>query len=72
MNLIQAFAWNVGIYAMMLREPPKWKNHKGVSTNAWYRGGLIRISEEVDESLWSEGIKLSVLLVSQPVTGGVN
>lgn len=72
MNLIQAFAWNVGTYAMMLREPPKWKTHKGLSTNAWHRVGLIRISEEIGESLWSEGIKLSVLFVSQPNAGGAN
>lgn len=72
MTLIQALARNVGTYAVMLRELPKWKTHKGVSTNAWHRGGLIRSSDEVDESLWSKGIKLSVLLVSQPETGGAN
>lgn len=57
---------------MMLRESSKWKNHKAASTNAWHRGGLIRSSEEVDESLWSEGIELSVSFVSQPIVGGTD
>ncbi len=43
----------------MLREPSKWQNHKDVSTNAEFRGGSTRISEEVGESQWSEGVELS-------------
>jgi len=43
----------------MLREPSKWQNHKDVSTNAEFRGGLTRSSEEVGESQWSEGVELS-------------
>ena len=66
MNLIQAFVWNVGTYVLMLRESFKWKPHKNVSTNARRRGGLTRTSEEVAETQWSEGVELSVLLVSQP------
>jgi RNA-directed DNA polymerase len=30
----------------MLREKPKWKNHKGESTDAEYRGGIARSSVE--------------------------
>lgn len=66
MNLIQALVWNVGTCVVMLREPFKWKPHENVSTNAKHRGGLTRTSEEVAETQWSEGIELSVLLVSQP------
>ena len=65
MNLIQAFVWNVGTYALMLRELFKWKPHKNMSTNTKRRGGLTRISDEVAETQWSEGVELSVLLVSQ-------
>ncbi len=65
MNLIQALVWNVGTCTLMLREPFKWKHHKNVSTNAGCRGGLTRSSCEVAERQWSEGVELSVLLVSQ-------
>ena len=37
----------------------------GESTDARHRGGLARSSYEADESQWSEGAGLSVLLVSQ-------
>ena len=30
----------------MLREKSKWKTHKDESTNAEYRGGTVRSSEE--------------------------
>jgi RNA-directed DNA polymerase len=30
----------------MIREKSKWKTHKGESTDAEYRGGTARISEE--------------------------
>jgi hypothetical protein len=43
----------------MLREKSKWQNHKGLSTNAEFRGGSARSSEEVGESQWSEGVELS-------------
>lgn len=66
MNLIQALVWNVGTCVLMLRESFKWKHHKNVSTDAKHRGGLTRNSEEVAETQWSEGVELSVLLVSQP------
>ena len=32
--------------ASMLRETPKWKPHKGLSTDAGHRGGWVRSSEE--------------------------
>ncbi len=59
MNLIQALIWNVGTWALMLREKSKWQNHKDQSTNAEFRGGSTRSSEEVGESQWSEGVELS-------------
>jgi hypothetical protein len=31
----------------MLRKKPKWKTHKGESTEAGHRGGATCISEEV-------------------------
>jgi hypothetical protein len=31
----------------MLREKPKWRPHKGESTDAEHRGGAARSSEEV-------------------------
>lgn len=65
MNLIQALVWNVGTCVLMLREPFKWKPHKNVSTNAKSRGGLTRSSDEAAERSWSEGVELSVLLLSQ-------
>lgn len=61
MNLIQAFVWNVGTCALMLREQSKWKHHKDLSTNAVYRGGSTRSSNEAVESQWSKGVELSVL-----------
>ena len=69
MNLIQAFVWNVGTYVLMLREQFKWKHHEGLSTNAAHRGGLTRSSCEVVERQWSEGVELSVILISQPLMG---
>lgn len=66
MNLIQAVVRNVGTYVLMLRESFKWKPHKNVSTNARCRDGSTCTSEEVAETQWSEGVELSVLLVSQP------
>jgi hypothetical protein len=66
MNLTQALIWNVGTCVLMLREPFKWKPHKNVSTKAKHRGGSTRISWEVSERKWSEGVELSVLLISQP------
>lgn len=66
MNLIQALVWNVGTCVLMLRELFKWKPHKNVSTNAGHRGGSTRISDEAVERQGSEGVELSVLLVSQP------
>ena len=50
----------------MLREKSKWQNHKDESTEAGRRGGLTCSSDEGVERQWSEGVKLSVLLVSQP------
>ena len=43
---IQAFMWNLGTYLV-----------EELNTKAG-RGGMIRSSVEVDESLWSEGIIL--------------
>jgi hypothetical protein len=63
--LIQAFVWNVGTYVLMPRERSKWKSHEDLSTDAGYRGGLTRSSDEAAERQWSEGVELSVLQVSQ-------
>ena len=57
MILIQAFMWNVGTC---------WFNVKGrgsecyrtANTNVNQRGGVIRSSEEICESRWSEGVTL--------------
>jgi hypothetical protein len=65
MNLNQAFIWNVGTCALMLREKFKWKHHKNQSTDVAYRGGLTRSSDEGVERRWSEGVELSVLFVNQ-------
>lgn len=46
MNITLAVVWNVGSWALMLREPFKWKPHKNVSINAKLRGGLERSSDE--------------------------
>ena len=35
------------------------QKHENLSTNAQFRGGLTRSSDEVDESQWSKGVKLS-------------
>jgi len=32
--------------ALMAREKPKWRTHKGESTDAGHRGGMARSSEE--------------------------
>jgi hypothetical protein len=45
-SLIQAFVWNLGTYMLWRLISPS------------YRDGVIRISDEVDESSWSEGITL--------------
>lgn len=46
MNLILAFAWNVGTCNSMLRDKLKWKNHKSDSAEVRGRGGLIFSSDE--------------------------
>ena len=46
MNITLAVVWNVGTYALMLREPFKWKPHKNVSIDAKRRGGLECSSDE--------------------------
>src|SRR5665647_1211374 len=40
----------------MLREKPKWRTHKGESTEAGHSGGTTRSSEEVPYWGWSEGV----------------
>ncbi len=45
-NLIWAFAWNVGTCSVMLREKFKWRSHKNESTDAQSRGEVTRISDE--------------------------
>ena len=44
--MAQAFVWNVGTYVPMLREKFKWRTHKDESTDAGYRGGTARRSDE--------------------------
>ena len=44
---IQAFVWNVGTLASMIREKLKCKQHKSQSTEARKGGGTARSSEEV-------------------------
>ena len=39
----------------MKREKSKWRTHKDESTDAGYRGGIARSSEEVFERRRSEG-----------------
>ena len=39
MELREPVAW-------MLRETPKWQNHKGLSTDAMHWGGVARSSDE--------------------------
>lgn len=46
MNLAQASVWNVGTHDLMVREKPKWRTHKGESTDAKYGGGTSRTSDE--------------------------
>lgn len=72
MNLIWAFVRNVGTYILMLREKSKWKPRKDLSTDAEYRGGLTRSSDEAGESQCSKGFELSVLLCSQPKQIGMS
>ncbi len=45
--MLQAFVRNVGTCVSMLREKPKWRTHKGESTDARHRGGPTRSSDEV-------------------------
>ena len=45
--MLQAFVRNVGTCVSMLREKSKWRTHKGESTDARHRGGVIRSSDEV-------------------------
>lgn len=54
---------------LIIRERFKWRTHKDLSTNVACGGGLTRSSCEVDESQWSKGVELSVLLMSQPKGG---
>ena len=50
----------------MKRERSKWKTHKDLSTKARPSDGLTCSSDEINESRWSKGVGLSVLLFSQP------
>src|SRR5215469_2677782 len=55
------------------RRSRKWKNHEGESTKAEPRGGTTRISGEVPETGWSEGVVLwSLDSMSQPAMGGAD
>jgi len=45
-NVAQALVRNVGTCPLMLRENSKRKTRKDKSTEAEYRGGTARISEE--------------------------
>ena len=46
-NLIQAFAWNLGICRPDDKGETQVETHEGESTNAGHRGGPTRSSEEV-------------------------
>ena len=57
----------------MLRERSEWQTHKDLSTNAEFRGGSTRISEEVVERQWSEGVELSSFTIESTIEmGGTN
>ena len=46
MNVVQASVENVGTCPPMPRENSKWRNHEEESTDAEYRGGTARSSDE--------------------------
>ena len=46
-NLIQAFAWNLGTCRPDVKGEAKWRTHEGESTDAGHRGGPTRNSGEV-------------------------
>jgi RNA-directed DNA polymerase len=55
----------------MITEKPKWKNHKGESTEAEHRGGTARSSEEVPEKgMERRGRVVGPNSMSQPARGG--
>jgi RNA-directed DNA polymerase len=58
-NISRALIGNLGTFMPMLREKSKWKNHKEQKTNAAYRGGTTRSSDESSQLRGSEGVVLS-------------
>jgi hypothetical protein len=46
MTLIQAFVWNAGSCALMLREKSEWEPHEDQSTDAGHSDGVARSSDE--------------------------
>jgi hypothetical protein len=58
-SLIQAFVWNLGTY-------------RGMALVSFYRGGVIRSSDEVGEILWSKGITLISFIHESTNMGGVH
>ena len=57
----------------MRTEKPKWKTHKGESTEAGHRGGTTRSSEEVpDNGMERRGGVVEPNSMSQPAMGGAD
>jgi hypothetical protein len=59
----------------MLREKSKWQIHKDESTDAAYRGGTARMSEEVPVmGMEQRGCVIQVLTIDQlcQCRGGIN
>lgn len=57
----------------MRTEQPKWKTHKGESTEAGHRGGPTRSSEEVpDKGMERRGGVVEPNAMSQPAMGGAD
>jgi hypothetical protein len=57
----------------MRTEKPKWKPHKGESTEAGHRGGTTRSSEEVpDKGMERRGGGVEPNAMSQPAMGGAD
>jgi len=57
----------------MIKENFKWKTHKKQSTDAEHRGGVARSSDEnCRKAEGAKGLHRSVVIFSQPGTGGAN
>jgi hypothetical protein len=72
-NLIQAQMWNVGTWALMIRESRKWEDPiSGRVPMQGVRGGAACSSEEgLVMGLERRGCIVRLLLRGQPVMGGI-